>query len=60
MDIETRHVGESIQVGDVTVTVLAVDGNEVRLGISAAQHDTAYDEEIVVRLDPEPRRPYEH
>lgn len=41
MNIQMPRIGECIQVGDVTITVLAVDGagNEVRFGISAAQQD---------------------
>jgi carbon storage regulator CsrA len=62
MDIETRRVGESIKVGEVTVTVLAVEGNEVRLGISAAHHDTAPVEEILAQVGPGPHGSsgYEH
>jgi carbon storage regulator CsrA len=46
MDIKTPRVGECIQVGSVTVTVLAVEGNKVRLMISAAQHDGTHREEL--------------
>jgi sRNA-binding carbon storage regulator CsrA len=65
MEIETPCVGECIQVGDVTITVLAVDGNgnQVRLGISsAAQHDGEHPNDVVARVLHERYRTfgYEH
>lgn len=62
VDIETPRIGECIQVGDVIVTVLAVVGNEVRLGLSAAQHDDRYPEELLERLAQQRGRScqYEH
>lgn len=62
MNIETPRIGECIQVGDVIVTVLAVEGNEVRLGLSAAQHDAQYPEELLAGVAYERCRSsgYEH
>jgi carbon storage regulator len=38
MLILTRRVGETLMVGDeVTVTVLGVKGNQVRIGVNAPQ-----------------------
>lgn len=50
MLILTRRVGESVMIGDnVTVTVMGVNGNQVRVGVTAPR-DVAVDrEEIAVR-----------
>ena len=40
MLILTRRVGETLMVGDdVTVTVLGVKGNQVRIGVNAPKED---------------------
>ena len=40
MLILTRRVGETVMIGDeVTVTVLRVKGNQVRLGVNAPKSD---------------------
>lgn len=50
MLILTRRVGETIVIGDdVTVTVLGVKGNQVRVGISAPKHVAVRREEIYER-----------
>ena len=39
MLILTRRVGETLMIGDeVTVTVLGVKGNQVRIGVNAPKH----------------------
>ena len=51
MLILTRRVGESLMVGDeVTVTVLEVKGNQVRIGIDAPKHISVHREEIFNRI----------
>jgi len=54
MLVLTRHRGESIMIGDeVTVTVLGVKGNQVRVGINAPKHVAVHREEIYQRLKAE-------
>jgi carbon storage regulator len=51
MLILTRRVGESLMVGDeVTVTVLGVKGNQVRIGVDAPKHVAVHREEIYTRI----------
>ncbi|WP_018274707.1 carbon storage regulator CsrA [Teredinibacter turnerae] len=51
MLILTRKKDETIKIGDeVTVTVLAVRGNQVRLGINAPKHVSVHREEIYNRI----------
>lgn len=51
MLILTRRVGETLMVGDeVTVTVLGVKGNQVRLGVNAPKEVAVHREEIYERI----------
>lgn len=51
MLILTRKVGETVMVGDdVTLTVLGVKGNQVRLGINAPRHIQVHREEIYQKI----------
>ena len=51
MLILTRRVGETVMVGDdVTVTVLGVKGNQVRIGVNAPKHVSVHREEIYQRI----------
>jgi carbon storage regulator len=49
--ILTRRVGETVMIGDdVTVTVLGVKGNQVRVGINAPKNVAVHREEIFERI----------
>lgn len=54
MLILTRRVGETLMVGDdVTVTVLGVKGNQVRIGVNAPKDVAVHREEIYERIQKE-------
>jgi carbon storage regulator len=56
MLILTRRVGETVMIGDeVTITVLGVKGNQVRIGINAPKHVAVHREEIYERIKREQR-----
>jgi carbon storage regulator len=57
MLILTRRVGETLMVGDeVTVTVLGVKGNQVRIGVNAPRDVAVHREEIYERIKDEQSR----
>ena len=54
MLILTRRVGETLMIGDeVSVTVLGVKGNQVRIGVNAPREVSVHREEIYERIKQE-------
>ena len=55
MLILTRRVGETLMIGDdITVTVLGVKGNQVRVGVNAPKDVAVHREEIYKRIQTDP------
>jgi carbon storage regulator len=51
MLILTRRVNETVMIGDdVTVTVLSINNNQVRLGVNAPRHVPVHREEIYEKI----------
>ena len=54
MLILSRRIGESLVIGDdISITVLRVKGNQVRLGISAPKSIAVQREELSERIKPD-------
>jgi carbon storage regulator len=57
MLILTRRVGETLMIGDdVSISVLGVKGNQVRIGIDAPKEVAVHREEIYKRIKSEELR----
>jgi carbon storage regulator len=57
MLVLSRRVGESLMIGDeVTITVLGVNGNQVRIGINAPKNVPVHREEIYQRIQKEAQK----
>ncbi len=58
MLILTRRVGETLMIGDdITVRVLAIKSNQVRIGVNAPRDVTVHREEIYNRIQTEDKGP---
>lgn len=51
MLVLTRHIDESTQIGDdITVTILEIKGNQIRIGVHAPSDVEVHREEVYVRI----------
>lgn len=51
MLILTRKVGESLLIGDeISITILSVRGNQIKVGVNAPKEVSVYREEIYQRM----------
>lgn len=58
MLILTRRIGETLMIGDdVSITVLGVKGNQVRIGIEAPKDVPVHREEIYQKIQTEQTSP---
>lgn len=54
MLILTRRIGETLMIGDeVTVTVLGVKGNQIRLGVAAPKDVAVHRQEVYEKIQAE-------
>jgi carbon storage regulator CsrA len=54
--ILTRRPNETLMIGtEITVTVLGIKGNQVRIGVNAPKNVTVHREEIFERINAEKR-----
>jgi carbon storage regulator len=52
MLVLTRRVSERIQIGDdVTLTIVRIDGNKVRIGIEAPEHVKVKRDELAPKAE---------
>ncbi len=57
MLILTRRTGESLVIGDdVTITILAIKGNQIRIGIDAPKHVSVHRMEIQEKINGAPAK----
>lgn len=54
MLVLTRKTGESIQIGDnIEITVVSVQGDQIKLGISAPKHIDIHRKEVYLSIQNE-------
>ncbi len=59
MLILTRRIGETLCIGDdITVTVLGIKGNQVKVGIEAPKDVSVHREEIYDKVNQVQKRPF--